>query len=241
MRLQKFHLADSTELAAPMGVPISSTSGVGQNGYQVFLQDNVRGIILHMEAVNRATKMFFKDVYHVLHPFGGLGMAAQCMDKTIKDDLNHEFWERDQNCCDALKILYPKSPVYQVNDSFALLAEPRSDFRHYGLVFIDPTAMTCKKEKLWDVWKNMANNEVQNLWFVDSAISKIWLHTRTYSEFYEDSVYNIQDYFRCYNDKLNKLGLKIVDLCREGTVVYGVVKPVSAPQPVNLAIHDLRP
>lgn len=224
MEFRKFRLRDGTELSAPMKIPMKEGKGVGQVGYQVFLQENVGGIMLHMEAVNRASKMFFKDVETVLHPFGGLGMAAQCMEKTLGRKLSHSFWERDENCCDALRVLYPNAEVFHVVDSFRVMRNSGvPPLKGYDVVFLDPTAMTCKKEDLWDIYAMLAEAEVPNIWFVDSAISKIWLHLKTYSEFFGEEVKNINDYFRAYNNKLGLMGLEIKDLCREGTVVYGVV------------------
>lgn len=162
------------------------------------------------------------------------------MERTRNRKFKHEFWERDPDCCEALKELYPGSTVSLVGDSFALLQNlPVHKLFEYDLVFLDPTAMTAKKEGLWEIWKKLAEADVQNMWFVDSAISKIWLHTATYSRFFDEDVKDIGDYFNAYNRKLQALGLELCDLCREGTVVYGVVRPNrdemdSAPQIVDL-------
>jgi hypothetical protein len=75
------------------------------------------------------------------------------------------------------------------------------------------------------VWKRLADAGTPNIWFVDSAISKIWLHTKTYTEFFAHPVTDIKSYFEAYNLRLVELGLCIQDLCREGTVVYGTVQP----------------
>lgn len=245
MEYTKLVLKDKTELKAPMQVPMTAEGkGVGQVGYQVFLQDmdmGAKDIRLHMEAINRASKMFFSEVISVLHPFGGLAMAAQCMDATLGRRLVHEFWERDPDCVAALRGLRPTSVVCQVTDSFTtLLRTNKGDFVHYDLVFLDPTAMTAKKEGLWGVWTRLAEDQVENVWFVDSAISKVWLHLKTYSEFFGEPVANIQDYFRGYARMLGQRGYTIVDLCREGTVVYGTVKRSQPGVVGNLAITDLR-
>ena len=251
MDFQTITLRDGTQLEAPMRVPMTGNAkGVGQVGYQVFLQENTKGILLHMEAINRATKMFFSNVDSVLHPFGGLGMAAQCMDRTLGKELHHAFWERDKDCCDALKEMFngegkPAVYVAHTRDSFADLAAIKSRFfDQYDLIYIDPTAMTVKKELLWDVWANLSASTCPNFWFVDSAMSKIWLHTKTYSEFFGSPVADINDYFRLYNARLWTMGLKIVDLCREGTVVYATVQRKSRSdgdgQPITPCIIDLR-
>lgn len=241
MDFQNFKLRDGTELRAPMRVPADASKGVGQVGYQVFLQDNVKGILLHMEAINRATKMFFKDCHDVLHPFGGLGMAAQCMDKTANKQFDHSFWERDEECCKALKQLYPESGVFQVKDSFQWLINNGPGFYdQYDIVYLDPTAMTCKKEHLWGIYNTIAQSKVKYIWFVDSAISKIWLHTKTYSEFFGNPVFDIRTYFIEYNQKLREYGLEIADLTREGTVVYGVVQKKGILAELTPEIIDLR-
>lgn len=243
MDFKEFTLRDGTELRAPMAVPPDTSRGVGQVGYQIFLQDSVKGIMLHMEAINRATKLFFKDndCLDVLHPFGGLGMAAQCMDKTAKKEFVHSFWERDAECCKALQHLYPESGVFSVKDSFQWLHRNNAGFfDQFDIVYLDPTAMTCKKEHLWAIYNTLAQSKVKYIWFVDSAISKIWLHTKTYSEFFGNPVSNIDMYFIEYNSKLRELGLEILDLTREGTVVYGVVgKKGIFPSPTPLIV-DLR-
>ena len=234
-------LRDGTELRAPMRVPVSCGKGVGQVGYQVFLQEKTSGIQLHMEAVNRATKLFFEDVETVLHPFGGLGMAAQCMEVTLGRSLAHEFWERDAECCKALRELYPKSEIARVTDSFELiLAKAPQAIQGYDVVYLDPTAMTAKKEHLWDVYKKLADVSTTYIWFVDSAISKWWLHTKTYTEFFGEQVAGMDTYFKAYDTKLRTLGLQIIDLCREGTVVYGVVSALQATPEYPLPIVDLR-
>lgn len=241
MDLHSFKLRDGTMLTAPLKVPVGEGKGVGQVGYQVFLQDDVKNIVLHMEAINRASKLYFKDLHSVLHPFGGLGMAAQCMEQTLGQKFNHTFWERDTYCVEALQKLYPTCQVSKVGDSFKLLASmPKGSFDQYDLVYIDPTAMTCKKEGLWDVWAAMERDKVPYMWFVDSAISKIWLHTKTYTEFFGEAVLNIDDYFAAYDRKLRSMGLQILDLCREGTVVYGIVSACQASPEYPLPIHDLR-
>jgi hypothetical protein len=241
MEFTKLKLRDGTELDVPMKVPADTSKGVGQVGYQIFLQDKTDGIKLHMEAVNRASKMFFKDVRSVFHPFGGLGMAAQCMERTLGRQLLHEFWERDLECVKALKELYPGSAVYTCHDSFRVLPNKEAGFfGKYDLVFLDPTAMTCKKEYLWEIYDVLSNDEVQNIWFVDSAISKIWLHLETYSKFFDARVESIGDYFREYDRLLQQIGYKIVDLCREGTVVYGVVQVAKKGEIETPPIIDLR-
>lgn len=240
MEFSPIKLSDGTELLAPMRVPADTSKGVGQVGYQVFLQDKTSGIKLHMEAVNRASKLFFTECYTVLHPFGGLGMAAQCMEKTLKRELTHEFWERDQECINALRTLYPHSEVLHTHDSFVRLkaAVPES-LQGYDVLFLDPTAMTVKKDGLWPIWRKIAQADITYTWFVDSAISKWWLHTKTYSEFFGTPITDINTYFRAYDDLLRQQGLQILDLCREGTVVYGVVSAIQA-SPEPLEILDLR-
>lgn len=215
-----------------------SNKSVGQVGYQVFLQQDTKNIRLHMEAINRVcTKFDMSEIYNVLHPFGGLGMAAQCMDRTLKRSLIHAFWERDPNCAKYLAENYGNvGNVLQVNDSFKSLLE--HDLRPYGFVFLDPTAMTVKKEGLWDCWRHLARSEVKYVWFVDSAISKIWLHLKTYSDFFGGEVTSIREYFYQYHLRLSSLGYGIVDLSREGTVVYGLAQ-FGAKNPTP-EIEDLR-
>lgn len=240
MNFETFKLRDGTELSAPMHIPMDVGMGVGQAGYQVFLQEHTKNIHLHMEAISLASKLSFKDVKRVLHPFGGLGMAAQCMNKTLGGEITHDFWERDKNCCIALRELFPNALVMEVRDSFKqLIYLPASMLEKYDLVLLDPTAMTAKKENLWPVWEKLASSGIRHVWFVDSAISKIWLHTQTYTAFFSGKVENIHDYFDQYDARLKKLGYGIRHLCREGTVVYGCVQ-MGYSSNYPLAIEDLR-
>jgi hypothetical protein len=112
-----------------------------------------------------------------------------------------------------------------VKDSFDQLMHPDVYLENYDCLHLDITAMTCKMPRLWEVYKKATTAGMPLIWFVDSAISKYWLHKKTYTDFYGVPINDMRDYFIAYNDRLRKMGYHIDCLYREGTVCYGMITP----------------
>jgi len=200
----------------PIGLP---TNGNVKDGYQVFLQEETDKLIRqHVEALTYLPKYVWREWSRILHPFAGLGVTAQVLDKGTGRQLTHRMWERDKVCYDYLKE--QGYNVQLVDDSYKALNREVLD--GFDAVIMDPTAGTIKTPGMVQFWDAAAAARVPLVWVTDSACSKIWLHKDHYKPEFGRHVEDAEDYLRAYNDFLRGRGYTIVEALREPSVVYFV-------------------
>jgi hypothetical protein len=201
----------------PIGLPTSGS--VKDDGYQVFLQEETDKLIRqHVEALTCLPKYIWGEWSRILHPFAGLGVTAQVLDKGTGRTLDHVMWERDKEC-----VKYLKNQGYDVThvvDSYKkILQEP---LEAYDAIMFDPTAGTIKTPGMIEFWDRVGKARVPLVWATDSACSKIWLHRDHYRPELGRHVRDTEDYLRAYNDFLRQRGYTIVEALRETSAVYFV-------------------
>jgi hypothetical protein len=211
------------DVEVPIGLP---TDGNVKGGYQVFLQEDTKQIDKHVEALTHLPKYIWEGWTRILHPFAGLGVTAQVLDKGTGRKLKHHMWERDAECCAYLRKM--GHVVTQVEDSYKIL--PVHDLHGFDAVMFDPTAGTIKTPGMLGFWERAATCRLPLVWVTDSACSKIWLHKDHYRLEFGRRVEDAEDYLRAYNDFLKGFGYNIVEAMREPTVTYFVaVREMNVP------------
>ena len=234
----KIKLNTGIEIEVPVGLPTTG-KGFRNSGAQEYLKTEAEAAKreVQMRGVHIACQKYWGDVHSVLHPFGGVGLMAQVIDQTLPHPVRHHFMERDSVCCQYLRE--QGRSVYQVHDSYEELL--KMDLP-YDLVMMDQSAATCKEPLIWQVYERLAKEpQVKHLWLNDSACSKLWLHTGSYSNFFGEEILWLSDYLRAYTRKLNVMGWVVDYVMRRDSMMYMVVNRGTAREddpPVR--IIDLR-
>lgn len=199
----------------PLGLP---TDGDVKGGYQVFLQENAKQVEKHIEALTYLPKYIWEGWNRILHPFAGLGVTAQVIDKGCGRKLKHFMWERDPVCIEYLNNKGYDAKL--VDNSYFSLTD--HNLAAYDAVIMDPTAGTIKTPGMVQFWQRASKGRVPLVWVTDSACSKIWLHKDHYLPELGRHVDDATDYLRAYDDMLAQYGYRIVEALRERDVTYFV-------------------
>lgn len=180
-------------------------------GCQIMLQEHTRMMNEQILAMTYFTKYIKEGYTNILHPFAGVGMMAQVIDRMV-GAREHTMWERDKVLVDYLwDVGYPF--VTQVEDSYVKLLD--TVLAVYDVVMYDQMTGTIKRGATRRFWRRAHKHRVPLVWMTDSGAAKIWLHKDHYLDEFGRRVEDAEDYLRAYNDWLAFYGYVVVEAWME--------------------------
>jgi len=221
----------------PIGLSMGGKEEMTDGGCQIMLQEDTRMMNEQILAMTHFTKYICPSYERILHPFAGVGMMAQVIDKACGNK-SHMMWERDPELVKYLRE-HGYGNVELVEDSYTRLLD--SALGVYDVIMYDQMLGTIKNPYIMEFWARAAKQRVPLVWMTDSAASKIWLHRSHYVKELGREVKDEVDYLRAYNDRLAYLGYVIAEAWMEPSrmMFFAAVKEMNT-EPFHM-LQRLKP